>query len=461
MTLNTGFYLQIYTFITLILCGLVQYFTGMQAVLWLPFCLALVMVGLLVMQTRDGTQGLDDQETIILAVYCSFLALVGLSTLIQGGPVVAIIAFKNEIGLSLVMICLLLGFCRESQIYRVTRCLYWVFYAQIPVMFYQVFFVVPQRVALLGEDEKWDSVVGTFGGDPMGGGNTAAMGLFCLLIMLLKLSEYKHGLTTIKSLVLHIILGLGLCIIGEVKFVILLSPLFLAWVWVTPGYVKDISKVNLKALLVIILGMVLLITLAIVILASFYSAAFGTDPTQSSLSIFWESLSYIFDPNYILSTGELGRFTTLFFWWENNDLLGISGTLFGYGLNATNSGSSVSPGFLNLIYNLILDSTSLSMLLWEVGVIGTVLFIGLFIFILKVTQAKPVLRLEQLDQQDLQLVSFAPAYNAFVISCLLSIPYSQILMITPMLQFLFYLSLGCSLVIRRTVLRSVESLYEQ
>ena len=56
----------------------------------------------------------------------------------------------------------------------------------------------------------------------------------------------------------------------------------------------------------------------------------------------------------------------------------------------------------------------------HLGVIGTVLFIGLFIFILKVTQAKPVLRLEQLDQQDLQLVSFAPAYNAFVISCLLS-----------------------------------------
>ncbi len=131
------------------------------------------------------------------------------------------------------------------------------------------------------------------------------------------------------------------------------------------------------------------------------------------------------------------------------DPRGISGTLFGYGWNATNSGSSVSPGFLNLIYNLILDSP-LAVCCWrEVGVIGTVLFIGLFIFILSLDQAKPVLRLEQLDQQDLQSAVFAPADNAFVISCLLSIPYSQILMITPMLQFLFYLSLGCSLVIRR------------
>jgi hypothetical protein len=60
------------------------------------------------------------------------------------------------------------------------------FYVQIPVAIYQVIFVVPKRVAFRGEDEKWDSVVGTFGGDPMGGGNTAAMGMFCLLIMLLK-----------------------------------------------------------------------------------------------------------------------------------------------------------------------------------------------------------------------------------------------------------------------------------
>lgn len=109
-------------------------------------------------------------------------------------------------------------------------------------MIYQVLLVVPQRVAQRGEEEKWDSVVGTFGGDPMGGGNTAAMGLFCLLIMLLKLSEYKHGLTTFKSMALHIILGFGLCIIGEVKFVILLSPLF----WHGCGFRRAMLKTSVK-----------------------------------------------------------------------------------------------------------------------------------------------------------------------------------------------------------------------
>lgn len=453
MNLNTGHYLQTFALLTLIVCGLVQYFTGALEVLWLPFFMTLLMSGFLVLQTRDEPLQLDAQETIILALYIAFILLVGISTLFQGGALITLIGFKNEIALSLVMVCLLLGFCRESQIYRVTRGLYWVFYVQFPVALYQLIFVVPQRVALHGEEEKWDSVAGTFGGDPMGGGNTAAMGLFCLLIMLLKVSEYKHGLTSFKSMALHIVLGFVLCIIGEVKFVILLSPLLLAWVWLMPSYVKDASKVSLKVLLSIFAGMVLLIGLAIVTLAYGYSSAFGSDPTLSAFTIFLNSLDYIFDPNYIMPSGEVGRITTLLFWLKNSDLSGLQGTLFGYGLNATNHGSALSPGFLNRVYNLILDSTSLSMLLWEVGVIGSLIFIGLFVYILKVIQPEPLLSLEQLDNADLHLLSFAPAFNVFSIACLLSLPYSQILMITPMLQFLFYLALGSSLVIRRTVRR--------
>ncbi len=59
------------------------------------------------------------------------------------------------------MFCMLLGMFSESQLYRLTRLFYWIYYVQIPVAIYQVIFVVPKRVAFRGEDEKWDSVVGT------------------------------------------------------------------------------------------------------------------------------------------------------------------------------------------------------------------------------------------------------------------------------------------------------------
>lgn len=53
------------------------------------------------------------------------------------------------------MFCMLLGMFSESQLYRLTRLFYWIYYVQIPVAIYQVIFVVPKRVAFRGEDEKW------------------------------------------------------------------------------------------------------------------------------------------------------------------------------------------------------------------------------------------------------------------------------------------------------------------
>ena len=461
MTLNTGFCLQVYTVISLVICGLVQYFTGVLAVLWLPVIMAFVMAGLLVMQTRREPLSLDLQELMVLVIYLCFLTLALISTFLQGGVTVTIVGFKNEVAMSLVLFCLLLGFCRESQIYRVSRSLYWIFYAQIPVAIFQVLVMVPKRVAIRGEDEKWDSVVGTFGGDPMGGGNTAVMGLFCLLIMLMKLSELKHGATTYRSTALHLLLGFALCIIGEVKFIILLSPFLMALVWSMSSWTRGAPKITLKTLLIIAGVMGGLISIAIMVLAAGYSSAFGGDAGKSSLSIFLDSLDYIFDTNYIMAaTGELGRLTTVFFWARHSDMWGISSVLFGYGLNATNSGSAVSPGFLNLIFHLILDSTALSMLLWEVGIVGTVLFIGLILWIIRITWPKPQLELAELGMDDRRLLSYGPAFTVFLIGCLLSLPYSQTLMIIPMVQFLFYLVSGSALVIRRAVQRSTGSMYE-
>lgn len=451
MQLNSGRYLEVFALVTIVICGTVQYFTGVLAVLWLPFFMVILMVVLLIMQKNPQPLGLTPSEKGILTLYLAFIVLSLAATFLQGGAIVTIVGFKNELALSLVMLCMLLGMYRESQLHRLTQLFYWLFYVQFPVAIYQVLLVVPKRVAFRGEDEKWDSVVGTFGGNPMGGGNTAAMGMFCLLIMLLKVSEFKHGICTFKSMAIHITLAFVLCVIGEVKFVILLSPFLLALLWMMPGYVSGVSKVNLRSLMIIAAGMVVLIFAAITILAANYSSAFGGDPTKSALSVFVDSLGYIFDTNYIMDNGELGRFTTIFFWLKHNDLFGIGSVLFGYGLNATNSGSAVSPGYISTWFHLILDSTSLSMMLWEVGVIGVLLFTLMIVAILKVMRPRETFPRHDLAREDLQLLSSAPAFYVFSIGCLLSLPYSQILMIIPMLQFLLWLALGALIVIHRSV----------
>ncbi len=456
--MNTATYMQGYLFTTLVVCGLAQYFTGVSAFLWLPFLLALGMVLLLPLQTRYSPLHLDHSTTLLLALFAGFFLLALLTTLLQNGVAVTIVGMKNELALSLIFPALLLGFCRESQIYRITRCFYWVFYLQIPVVLYQILVVVPHRVAVKGEFEKWDSVVGTFGGDPLGGGNTGALGMFCLLIMLLKLSEFKYGLTSKGSLALHLLLAFGLCVLGEIKFVIFLAPLLLALVWLSPCYIRGMKSFDLKKLLLIALGLALILALAVIILAASYSSAFGAGQTNGALDLFLDSLSYIFDPHHINpETGELGRMTTFFFWAANADLHGFSNVLFGYGLNTTNHGSTVAPGYLNLVFNVLLDSTSLSMMLWELGLAGSVLFIALFGGACVLAWPKPLLERAAMSEADVRLVSYQPAFVAFTIACLLSLPYSQLLMLIPMLQFLFYFVLGAMLVIRNAVYQVAQS----
>ncbi|MFV0448144.1 MAG: capsular biosynthesis protein [Vibrio sp.] len=418
------------------------------------------MVLFLIMQTRYSVFYLDHQERVVLVLFISLFALAIVSTLLQSGIKVTIVGMKNELAISLLMFCLLLGFVRESQIYRITKTLYWVFYIQFPVILYQILIVLPKRVAFRGEYEKWDAVVGTFGGDPMKGGNTAVMGLFCLLIMLLKLSEYKHGLASKLNTGLHIIAAFFLCVLGEVKFVILISPFLLVFVWFSPSYLTGMKRLDLKTALMIIGGLFGLISLAIMILAASYSSAFAVNSDKGALDIFIDSLSYVFDANYIMEdTGELGRMTTIFFWGEHSDLWGLPSQLFGYGLNATNRGSTVAPGFLNIIFNVLLDSTSLSMLLWEIGLVGTLLFFGAIGYALHIVMPKPHIPREQITAEDVRLLSFQPAFIAFGMAGLLSLPYSQTLMIVPMLQFLFYFSIGAALVIRKSVLTISEPSY--
>ena len=115
MKINNGLFLQVYTFVTLVACGLVQYLTGVGAVLWLPFVAASAMVLLLLMQTNYEAVKLDNIETVLTLLLVGAYTLILVSTVLQNGLTVTIVGWKNELALSLIFLCLQIGraSCRE------------------------------------------------------------------------------------------------------------------------------------------------------------------------------------------------------------------------------------------------------------------------------------------------------------------------------------------------------------
>ncbi|MCD9498146.1 capsular biosynthesis protein [Photobacterium carnosum] len=459
--MNTGTFFQVYVFITLVFSGTAQYFSNIDAFLWLPFIMTMVMVALVPLQTRYNYAQLDQLEAAILVLFSGFFVLAITSTLMQEGLKTTIAGIKNGLGISLLLPCLILGFCRESQLYRITQKLYWVFYAQIPLVIYQALVVVPARVAFQGKMDSWDSVVGTFGGSMVAGGNGASMGLFTLLIMMMKLSEYKHGVAKLWSLALHIIIGFSICVIAEVKFVTLLAPFFLLYVYIKSSYIKEVRVIDFKTIILSIVGIFILLSLIITILSLGFSSKYQSH-SMSIFDIFLQNIGYIFDPTIIVAgldgnLDELGRVTALAFWSYHSDIYGLVNQLFGYGLNSSNAGG-VDPGYIAMLFELSLGSTALAIFLWEIGLVGTGLLLAIVFLILKGSKPKPLFSTKDLSKEDIKLLAYQPAFIGFIIAGLITLPYSPLLALIPVFQFQFYFVLGAIMIIRKATLTKARGL---
>ncbi|PTB32460.1 capsular biosynthesis protein [Photobacterium phosphoreum] len=456
--MNTGAYFQVYVFVTLVFSGLAQYFTDVGAFLWLPFLMTIGMVALLPLQTRYNFKQLDRLEIMLIVLFVGLFVLALASSLLQEGIKPTIAGIKNSLGVPLLLLCLLLGFCRESQIYRITEKLYWVFYAQIPVIAYQMLIVVPARVAAQGKMDSWDSVVGTFGGSMHSGGNGASMGLFAMLIMLMKLSEYKHGVATLKSLLFHLLVGFAIAIIAQVQFVVLFSPIFMMYVFILPSYVKEVKPVNIKTILIGITIIIVLVGIFITILAVTYSNQYSAK--LGIWDMFMDNIGYIFNTHAIVAglngrVDELGRLTSIVFWGQQSTLHGVVDQLFGYGLNSSNPGGD-TPGYVSTLFNLNVGSTALAIYLWELGFVGTSFLVLISLLIIWNSKPKPMFSRNNLSIEDVKLLSRQPAFIGFTVAGLVTLPYAPLLALIPVYQFQFYLCLGAMLIIRKATINKTN-----
>lgn len=230
---------------------------------------------------------------------------------------------------------------------------------QLPFCLHQAIFIAPKRAhSLQASGEGVESIVGSFGGNQLGGGYTGEMAVFMLLMVGLAIAltpNIKRGRWLVAAMSVG---ALGCVGLAETKIVFLLTPIVLTIVlWekirASPKYMAGLLFGGGSAL-----GL----------LGAVYAWRFWTKGPGE----FWHAFTYSFDPNFMVDRLHRGRVATLVHWWDHNVLhFDLLHSLLGYGMGASVELSSIlRAGSAVLLFGVGLDSHAASKLLWDGGLLG-------------------------------------------------------------------------------------------
>lgn len=230
---------------------------------------------------------------------------------------------------------------------------------QFPFALHQAIFIAPMREkSLAAVGGGGEAIVGTFGGNPMGGGYTGEMAIFVLLASLLAIAlapTMRHG----KALALVMsAFAIGCVALAETKIVFVLTPIAVTMVFWEELRASPRRFFGLLAAISVVLGC----------LAAVYAWRFwGKGPGE-----FWHAFTYSFDPNFMVDRLHRGRVAALIHWWENNAVqFDFFHAFLGYGMASTLEASRIlGEGSAVKVFGLGLDAHAASKLLWDGGLVG-------------------------------------------------------------------------------------------
>lgn len=243
---------------------------------------------------------------------------------------------------------------------------------QLPFAIYQSLVLVPFRLNLPRGVVPVDIVSGTFEAFMYGGGNSSVMAMFLLVIIAGVLSCYRDGiLPAWKTLILAGTVAIPLTM-GETKIVVILFPIMM--------YAVYIDLIGKRPILFVI-GVLstVLILMAMVYLYIMIQATDGRPMTfEARLRM---NLEYNIGNRGYGEETSLNRSTVLPFWWSKHGLNYPISTLVGHGLGSSFwAPDNSATGHIGLKYAaFLIDLTTLSTLLWEVGVVGALLYAGVLV----------------------------------------------------------------------------------
>lgn len=235
---------------------------------------------------------------------------------------------------------------------------------QFPFALYELLVLVPKRGGLSSASYTTDVVAGTFGANLEGGSPAIIMVIFLLVTFSFIFSRWRNGLIPgprAFALSLVVLMPLGM---GESKVALLMLPL----VWLVLVR-HDIARAPIKYFPVLLGGGLLTALLGYIYVALIM---------KSTLSEVVEAtISYNFaDAGY--AEFYLNRTTVLSFWFDKQGLNDPVSFFFGNGLGSAFFGQI--SGHIGILYPRHgIDLTAASTLLWDLGMLGLLLFVMIFV----------------------------------------------------------------------------------
>lgn len=283
------------------------------------------------------------------------------------------------------------------------KFLLWLAALQVPFAFHQYLVLAPLRATGKYAEKlivPVDIVVGTFVGNMEGGGANASMA--CLQIMAI---TYLFALWRIRKISPKAALFLSAFFLtpialAEAKIAFLMLPTALVVVF-RDTFLKFFFRWLLAsfALIVVLIGIAIIYAAQPV---SEHAEQYG----PKGFGAFWEEmLAYNVDNNRGYADLKLNRTSVYPHWYREHAFRDLGGMFFGHGAGETvaidpkeNQGGLRSTSLATVRYHKVgIGLTGLSTLLWESGLIGAVLVLGIFISAFKLATELTLKTIEPLD----------------------------------------------------------------
>jgi hypothetical protein len=254
-----------------------------------------------------------------------------------------------------------------SQILRWKTNLVALAFLQLPFAIWEFVVLVPLRGGLDAGGEATDVVAGTFGANLEGGSANAEMSAFVLIVFIFFLARWRAGLISRGRALIICSLCLAPLALGETKIVVILLPIMVLTL-LRKGFMKDPWRHSAS------IATCALLTVG---LAYVYITIMDRNTVSESIDLLTQY--NMGDVGY--GGNILNRMTVLTFWWDRHSLSDPVSILFGHGLGSSFWGdNSPIPGHIAVLYpNYGIGLTTASTLLWDLGALGLVLHLAIFV----------------------------------------------------------------------------------